>query len=74
MVWICRARDSDNVRITELVSPFPDSHFSLRSYGSLVSNVFPGADGSTMVWICRARDSDNVASWGSMDAGLGSRN
>jgi hypothetical protein len=32
--------------LTELVSPFPDSHFSLRSYESLVSNVFPGADGS----------------------------
>ncbi|OQE32583.1 hypothetical protein PENFLA_c001G05128 [Penicillium flavigenum] len=31
-------------RITELVSPFPDSHFSLRSYEPLVSNVFPGAD------------------------------
>jgi hypothetical protein len=27
-------------RITELVSPFPDSHFSLRSYESLVSNVY----------------------------------
>ncbi|KAJ5492284.1 tRNA(Ile)-lysidine/2-thiocytidine synthase [Penicillium expansum] len=33
-------------RITELVSPFPDSHFSLRSYDSLVSNVFPGQDSS----------------------------
>ncbi|KUM66708.1 hypothetical protein ACN42_g372 [Penicillium freii] len=33
-------------RITELVSPFPDSHFSLRSYESLVSNVFPGQDES----------------------------
>ncbi|QQK44182.1 Lysidine-tRNA(Ile) synthetase [Penicillium digitatum] len=33
-------------RITELVSPFPDSHFSLRSYESLVPNVFPDADGS----------------------------
>lgn len=32
-------------RITELVSPFPDSHFSLRSYEPLVSNVFPGPDG-----------------------------
>ncbi|CAI7664964.1 unnamed protein product [Penicillium glandicola] len=33
-------------RITELVSPFPDSHFSLRSYESLVPNVFPDPDGS----------------------------
>ncbi|CAI7672088.1 unnamed protein product [Penicillium palitans] len=33
-------------RITELVSPFPDSHFSLRSYESLVPNVFPGQDES----------------------------
>ncbi|OQE83107.1 hypothetical protein PENNAL_c0034G11315 [Penicillium nalgiovense] len=33
-------------RMTELVSPFPDSHFSLRSYEPLVSNVFPGAGGS----------------------------
>ncbi|KAJ5456667.1 hypothetical protein N7530_011941 [Penicillium desertorum] len=33
-------------RITELVSPFPDSHFSLRSYEPLVSNVFPGPDDS----------------------------
>lgn len=31
-------------RITELVSPFPDSHFSLRNYESLVENVFPNAD------------------------------
>ena len=33
-------------RITELVSPFPDSHFALRSYESLVHNVFPGLEGS----------------------------
>ncbi|KAJ5817731.1 hypothetical protein N7447_007739 [Penicillium robsamsonii] len=33
-------------RITELLSPFPDSHFSLRSYEPLVPNVFPGPDGS----------------------------
>ncbi|KAJ5952197.1 uncharacterized protein N7479_010610 [Penicillium vulpinum] len=33
-------------RITELVSPFPDNHFSLRSYESLVPNVFSGPDGS----------------------------
>ena len=31
-------------RITELVSPFPDSHFSLRNYESLVPNVFSGQD------------------------------
>ncbi|KAJ5468902.1 hypothetical protein N7475_006654 [Penicillium sp. IBT 31633x] len=31
-------------RITELVSPFPDSHFSLRNYESLVPNVFPIPD------------------------------
>ncbi|CDM30729.1 hypothetical protein DTO013E5_625 [Penicillium roqueforti] len=33
-------------RMTELVSPFPDSHFSLRRYEPLVHNVFPGLDGS----------------------------
>ncbi|KXG47427.1 tRNA(Ile)-lysidine/2-thiocytidine synthase [Penicillium griseofulvum] len=33
-------------RITELVSPFPDSQFSLRSYEPLVSNVFPDLDGA----------------------------
>ncbi|OQE44197.1 hypothetical protein PENCOP_c002G07509 [Penicillium coprophilum] len=33
-------------RITELLSPFPDNHFSLRSYEPLVSNVFPDLDGS----------------------------
>ncbi|KAJ5563557.1 hypothetical protein N7535_008721 [Penicillium sp. DV-2018c] len=27
-------------RITELLSPFPDSHVSLRSYETLVSNIF----------------------------------
>ncbi|OQD81486.1 hypothetical protein PENANT_c027G03450 [Penicillium antarcticum] len=31
-------------RITELVSPFPDSHFALRSYEPMVSRVFPDAD------------------------------
>ncbi|KAJ5177884.1 uncharacterized protein N7500_000583 [Penicillium coprophilum] len=33
-------------RITELLSPFPDNHFSLRSYEPLVSNVFTDLDGS----------------------------
>ncbi|KAJ5356230.1 hypothetical protein N7517_010839 [Penicillium concentricum] len=33
-------------RITELLSPFADSHFSLRSYEPLVSNVFPDPEGS----------------------------
>ncbi|CAG8084138.1 unnamed protein product [Penicillium salamii] len=31
-------------RITELVSPFPDSHFSLRSYEPFVSNMFSGSE------------------------------
>ncbi|KAJ5782985.1 hypothetical protein N7457_004759 [Penicillium paradoxum] len=35
-------------RITELVSPFPDSHFSLRNYESLVPNIFPTADYSSL--------------------------
>ncbi|KAJ5120628.1 uncharacterized protein N7515_010016 [Penicillium bovifimosum] len=31
-------------RITELVSPFPDNHVSLRSYETLVPNIFPDPD------------------------------
>ncbi|CAG8270451.1 unnamed protein product [Penicillium olsonii] len=31
-------------RITELVSPFPDSHFALRSYEPFVSTVFSGSE------------------------------
>jgi tRNA(Ile)-lysidine synthase len=35
-------------RITELVSPFPDSHVSPRSYEPLVSNIFPDPDSDTV--------------------------
>lgn len=31
-------------RITELVSPYPDSHFPLRSYEPFVSHMFPDAE------------------------------
>jgi tRNA(Ile)-lysidine synthase TilS/MesJ len=31
-------------RITELISPFPDNHFALRSYEPMVSRVFSGSD------------------------------
>lgn len=35
-------------RITELVSPFPDSHFSLRSYESFVYNMFSDPEGDSL--------------------------
>ncbi|KAJ6081219.1 hypothetical protein N7499_006093 [Penicillium canescens] len=31
-------------RITELISPFPDNHFALRSYEPMVSRVFPDSE------------------------------
>ncbi|KAJ5747429.1 uncharacterized protein N7511_009125 [Penicillium nucicola] len=31
-------------RITELVSPFPDNHFALRSYEPMVSRIFPDTE------------------------------
>jgi hypothetical protein len=33
-------------RITELVSPFPDSHFPLRSYEQFIHNMFPDPEGA----------------------------